>query len=416
MPPALLDLADSNLQLWHGDKHIQSPGYALLDKGGFVFGHEARRAARVRPRDINTQFWWRLGTEPLQPPMGHARHTGDLAHAHLTDLHACADEPGEILFAVPGSMPHEQLSLLLGIAQQCPFQAAGLVNRSVALASLHGGAETMVHLELQLHQAMVYFIAAEDAIWTLESQQSLPGCGLLQLQERLVETIAAAFVRQARFDPRRKANSEQDLYDALPRLLHTLQSKPETTLDVSGYQARIARAELVGCAERLRDGVLATLGAQFRDSPVLIEPLTATLPGIGDWLDSLRVVEADDLQRALTLHAPSIAQPGEALTLITTLPGLGDADCRPARQPMRNTAPAPTHLLSGHKARALASGGCKLTGGWQVHQVNGEWRLGGTGTPPQVNNCEYIPGQTLAAGDVIRIGEDYTAQLIEVEA
>lgn len=416
MPPALLDLADSNLQLWHGDKHVQSPGYALLDKGTFVFGHDARRAARVRPRDINTQFWWRLGTEPLQPPLGHARHTGDLAHAHLNDLYARASEPGEVLFAVPGSMPHDQLSLLLGIAQQCPFEAAGLVNRSVALASLHGDQETVVHLELQLHQAMVYFIAVEDAAWSLDSQQSLPGCGLLQLQERLVETIAATFVRQARFDPRRKANSEQELYDALPRLLSTLQSQSETTIDVGGYQARIARAELVGCAERLRDGVLGAIGGQLRNSPVLVEPLTATLPGIGDWLDSLRVVGADDLQQALTLHAPSIAQTGQALSLVTTLPGLGNAEPRPVTQPPRTPAPAPTHLLVGHQARALAASGCDLVQGWRVHQANGKWCLAGDGAPPLVNDREYVPGQTLASGDVIRIGEAYAAQLIEVEA
>ena len=26
----LLDINDSNLQLWHNDKRVQSPGYALL--------------------------------------------------------------------------------------------------------------------------------------------------------------------------------------------------------------------------------------------------------------------------------------------------------------------------------------------------------------------------------------------------
>ena len=46
MSIALLDLADCNLQLWHGEKHVQSPGYALLDRSRYVFGQAARRAAR----------------------------------------------------------------------------------------------------------------------------------------------------------------------------------------------------------------------------------------------------------------------------------------------------------------------------------------------------------------------------------
>ena len=93
MQPALLDLHDCNLQLWHGDNHVQSPGYALWQNNNYVFGTAARAAARLRPREINTRFWWQLGTEALQPALGPARHTADLVHAHLLDLHRQAGEP-----------------------------------------------------------------------------------------------------------------------------------------------------------------------------------------------------------------------------------------------------------------------------------------------------------------------------------
>ena len=413
---ALLDLTDCNLQLWHGDVHVQSPGYVLLDKGAFVFGHEACGSARIRPRDINTQFWWRLGTEPLQPSLGAARHTGDLAHAHLNDLHAAAGGPNGMLFAVPSSMSREQLSLLLGIVQQCPFKATGLVNRSVALASLHNSHDTVVHLELQLHQAVVNVIPLDNGTRTLERQQTLPGCGLLQLQERLAETIAAAFVRQARFDPRRKANSEQELYDLLPCVLDNLQRQSETTIDVGGHQARIAQSELAPCSERLRAGALNAIGDDLRHAPVMIEPLTASLPGITDWLTCAHLLEADSLQRALREHAVSSPLPGETLSLITALPSLA-RKIPGAAQATRNTqVPKPTHLLLGHRASALISGGHALAEDWLIEQVNGEWQLAGGGTPPLVNKRDYAPGQVLKAGDVIRIGPHYTAQLISVEA
>ena len=47
MAIALLDINDSNLQLWHGDQQLQSPGYALLDGKQYRFGSGARAAARV---------------------------------------------------------------------------------------------------------------------------------------------------------------------------------------------------------------------------------------------------------------------------------------------------------------------------------------------------------------------------------
>src|SRR6187551_768508 len=117
MSIGLLDLHDSNLQLWHQDTRVQSPGYALLQGKAYQFGAPARAAARLQPRNINTRYWWQLSTEALQPAFGPARHTGDLVHAHLQQLHQEANRPDEILFAVSGSMQREQLALLLGIVQ-----------------------------------------------------------------------------------------------------------------------------------------------------------------------------------------------------------------------------------------------------------------------------------------------------------
>ena len=83
MSIGLLDLHDTNLQLWHQDTRVQSPGYALLKGKEYLFGAPARAAAKLQPRAINTRYWWQLSTELLQPALGPARHTGDLVHAHL---------------------------------------------------------------------------------------------------------------------------------------------------------------------------------------------------------------------------------------------------------------------------------------------------------------------------------------------
>lgn len=429
MSIGLLDLNDSNLQLWHRDTRVQSPGYALLQGGDYLFGVPARAAARLQPRDINTRFWWQLSTEMLQPALGPARHTGDLVHAHLKQLHAQADQPDELLLAVSGSMQHEQLALLLGIVQQCPFDAVGLVNRSVALASLYSRGGRLFHLEIQLHQAVVSELAEHDGHVELQRTVPLPGCGLLQLQERLVELIAAEFVRQTRFDPRRKAATEQQLYDALPTTLRALHTSAETNMDINGYQARVSTHQLQTAGRRLFDSANDTIGILRPQDRVIADPLTALLPGLGNAFAQLDVLQADDMLRALRLHENRLVQREQALSFITTLPCAEPRQNAPAAvtpapepTPAHSPAPAPkpacraTHVLSAHVAQALRPDGTALADGWELYRSDAGWQLRGTGADAVVNDRTYRPGQILDSGDRIAIGQADAVVLIEVQA
>lgn len=456
MSIALLDLNDSNLQLWHRDARVQSPGYALLHGSEYRFGAPARAAARLQPRDINTRYWWQLSTETLQPALGPARHTGDLVHAHLLQLHREANEPEEVLLAVSGSMQHEQLALLLGIVQQCPFDAVGLVNRSVALGSLYGHSERLFHLEIQLHQALVTELAARDNTVELQRSTPLPGCGLLQVQERLVEIIAAEFVRQTRFDPRRKAATEQQLYDALPAALRALQGKVETNIDINGYQARISGHQLQGAGQRLFDSARSAIGVAHAGDRIIADPLAALLPGLGSAFANLDILAADAIQRALHLHQERLIQREQALHFVTALPRLAQehagaagpstlpgaaataspaASTRPAPSraepapaaasttgpavaPHAATTPAsrPTHLLYRHMARPLTQAGTALWDGWELYRGGDGWQLRGKGSGALVNGAPYRPGQVLGTGDAIAIGAGDVAVLIEVVA
>ena len=272
MTIALLDINDSNLQLWRGAELLQSPGYTLLDEQQYVFGHPARAAARMRPRDINTRFWWQLNTEALQPALGPARHTADLVHAHLLDIYQQAGQPEELMLAVSSSMQRDQLALLLGIIERCPFNAVGLVNRSVAMASLYGGPGKLYHVEIQLHQAVISELAESNGDVELKRVIPLPGLGLLQLQERLIEIIAAAFIRQTRFDPRRKADAEQQLYDALPDALSALESASEYNMVVMGYRARINHSDLLEAGGHLFSSAPEAIGVLNQGDRVLLDP------------------------------------------------------------------------------------------------------------------------------------------------
>lgn len=422
MAVACLDINDSNLQLWHGDKRLQSPGYALLEGGRYRFGSDARAAARLRPREVSTRYWWQLSTDPLQPALGPARHSADLVHAHLLDLHSEAGSPGELVLAAPGSMHKEQLALLLGIIQQCPFDAVGLVNRSVALASLHAAEGPLYHLEIQLHQALLSELQAERGSVTFQRATALPGSGLLQLQERVVEAVATAFIRQTRFDPRRRAETEQQLYDALPAALQRLQQSNETSLTVNGYHARIARGDLEAASATLASSVSSTLG-QAAGATLLLDPLAALLPGLQQRLAGT-LLHAADLPRALAAHEDLLVQRAEALDFVSSLPQLGEgssaarapAEPQPAAAAQPQAAP-PTHLLLGSEARPLQADGTSLGGGWSLLQEdNRQWLLhAASGAGPLEHNGQ--PGrdnEVVASGDRLRLADGADVLLITV--
>jgi hypothetical protein len=427
MSIALLDINDSNLQLWHGNIHLQSPGYALLQGGQYSFGPQARAAARLQPRDINTRFWWQMNTEPLQPALGPARHTGDLVHAHLQQLHEEANGPAELLLAVSGSMQREQLALLLGIVQQCPFDAVGLVNRSVALGSLYGGSGRVFHLEVQLHQAVISELSRSADRVEIQRTVPLPGCGMLQLQERLVETIAAAFIRQTRFDPRRKAATEQQLYDALPDALRALAQGSETNLEINGYQARINRSELHSAGQRLFDSVPETMGVLRPDDKLIADPIAGLLPGLTGHFDEIEVLQADSLRDALLQHQELLVQRGQPLSFVSSLPCLEDKIIPRVEEPAPRAEPVaevpaevpparqPSHLLQGDIARPLGAGNTLPGTDWQFHHNGSGWQLRVGSSAASVNGSSYREGQYLACGDSVRGDNGPDIKLIEVE-
>jgi hypothetical protein len=297
----------------------------------------------------------------------------------------------------------------------------GLVNRSVALASLYGGAGRLFHLEIQLHQAVITELAQRDQQVEMQRSVALPGCGLLQLQEQLVEIIAAAFIRQTRFDPRRKASTEQQLYDALPDALRKLRRETETNLEVNGYRARINRGELLAASQRLFDSAPQTMGSLHPDDRIIADPIAGLLPGLSDRFDRLEILAGDSVRQALGQHLEQLVQRDQALSFVTVLPCLQAAQPPPTPEPAAQPAaaparpdPEPTHLLENHRARPLSPAGTDLGPGWAIHRCAAGWQLRGAGPAIRVNGADYRRDQILRCGDAIRIGSDRDILLIEV--
>ncbi|MFK8041596.1 hypothetical protein [Congregibacter sp.] len=430
---AILDCRDTQISLWQEGTALHSPGFVVLEGSEYHFGQVALEQSRLRPRDSNSRFWWQLSTQPLKPTLGAARHTADLVHSHLRHIHATAGAPAALVLAVPDSMPKEQLSLLLGVAQASDFTVAGLVSRSVLIASNNPDilrAGKAIHLESQLNQTIINELIVENDTIRVVRSTPLPACGLLALQERCVSAIASAFIQQTRYDPRRSAESEQDLYNKLPDILATLRERGEASVDIDGHRSRVTASALAGASERLIKGLEQTKPAA--DIPIFLDPELHLLPGIEALKGEASTLAANALWDAFTANREHIELSGEDLHLVDQLPltalsGAAPefrAEARPEVPNRESTPGTPTaqampatdeatHVLIGTRAMPLRGEQVPLAGGFTLKNVNGHWTLHGDGA--LINGMPSTPQQPLALGDTLSLGTAGHGRLIEVQ-
>lgn len=349
----LLDCNDASLRLWQDGEETWSPGIAWFADGRYIFGELAWQQARRAPRDINNRFWHRLSTQPLSPALGPARHTADLVHAHLEAL--LGDLGGDVTLAIPGAMEAGQLSLLLGILQTLPATATQVVHRSALIGAAMG--QSCAHVELHLHQASITAVTIENGRAIAGETQLMPGHGLLGLMDDLAERIGEQFVAQTRFDPQRRAETEQALYEQIPSLLRSLAAQGEVSCTVEGHTARIAADALRPVGAAFSRALVPLLPAT--SSHVALDTLLSGLPGLQ--LDQpVSTVGAD----TITSSAASMTPPeGELIfqreapcqtVAPASAPAAASLEANHAESAQPSTAPAATHqLIAGHATPLL---------------------------------------------------------------
>jgi hypothetical protein len=340
-----------------GEPLPPSPGYALFDGDELLVGRRAAARARLRPRRLHTRFWELLDDVPLRRPYPPDFTAADLVHAHLGEVWeragAAADE---VLLAVPGWWNEAQLALLLGVARAAGIPVVGLVDAAVAaVAGRRGG--RLLHLELQLHRAVLTVVRADGGV----SRQGVvcsERIGLVALRDAWARQVASVMVRATRYDPLHDAGSEQQLYDALPRWLDDLGSDGTTTalLGTGGRQHRVhlTREQLIAPVEPQVERLLELVHGCAEPSPaaVLVGGHAATVPGLVERLSVTAGCPVERLPMAAAAvgalsWAERVRHPGEqALPFVTTLAETaaepnGSADTRPHPADQ----PTPTHLV-----------------------------------------------------------------------
>ena len=399
----VLDLNDRNLTLWRGDQELlNSPGYCFRQADSYQFGEAARKQARLHPRSIQHRYWWQLGLEPLQPAFGAARHSADLVHQHLLQLHELGGKPDSLILAVPGSMQTEQLSLLLGIVSQCPFEVAGIVDRAIASAATVALPDHGYLLELQLHQSLVTQLQQIDGQLLRGTVTPIPGCGWLALQDALANAIADTFIRQTRFDPRRKATSEQALYDQLGNVLQRLGQHAEYNFELEGRQARLERSALEASCQPIVERITRAVPQSCQR--LLLDPLVASLPGSSSHFSDAHICSAEQIVQGIQLHHELITGSGADVHHITQLPAkTAAASTLTASMPTAVAATADTAEPEATQAQPQvqpATAAAAESSSFRLEYEAGTFTLHpGSGALPTVNGHPLRAAMQLRAGD-----------------
>jgi hypothetical protein len=375
-----LEINDAGLVLARdGEILAEEPGVAMLDGTTPETGAAAALRARLKPLYAETRHWQDLGTEPLARPASAAANRAEVAHAQLAGLVAPHLGGGrEAIIAVPSWYSREQLGLLLGVAKEAGLEPVGLVDAGLAAASLEPAPETMLHLELCMHRAVVTVLDCGAGLRRTRFE-ILPQHGWLALQQAWLDAIASAFVLKTRFDPLHQAATEQLLCDGLPGWLDAALASGKASIDLEAgaatYSVELSDGDFEHAASRSYDEYARVLQ---RARPVggplklRLSHRFAAMPGLEARLAEIRDCEVARLPRgAAALGALAwekhIRQGARALTLVQHLPVPALVGVAPSRPSLSSAVPGnerPTHLV--HASRAYRLGVRPLTLGSDV--------------------------------------------------
>lgn len=381
---------------------LLSPGFALTNDKSLLIGEQAEQQARLHPTKSFNKYWHELSLDPLAHSDG-IRHHADIAYAHLQHLSAEAGIDGEVLFAVPGNFTRQQLAILLGLARQCAFQTVGVVDSALAAGIAVAESSSLVYAELQLHQVLLTKLKVVDDKLTIDSVVHVPGVGSQNVIDQLMQMATNAFIQQCRFNPQHNAESEQQLYNALPHWWrHSAQNDQGLVLELhvgnTVHTAKLPRESVVSGLGNHYARINQQLAAITADQAtrVALSAGLAALPGLHNQLGNnhqLHVIDSSTVSTSCLQYHEHIRSSEQGIRLVTALPLVAKRTLKPGTATQQVPAiAAPTHLLYQHRAyplsKVLIRNQPALNGSAPAHIL----QLGLSGLPE-------APGQILVKGD-----------------
>jgi FHA domain len=354
-----------------------APGVACASDAGLLTGAPAARQAKLQPQRSYQRYWQDLSADPLgrthQPQLSGA----DLAFEQLRTLLAEAnDSDRRLIIAVPAGYTREQLGLLLGVAAEAGVTETGLVDAALAACALAPVPVHVMHLELHRHRAVVTAVEREGQGARRARFELDGGWGMQRLEQLCMEIVAGNFVKQTRFDPLYRGQTEQMLADGVGTWLQALQENESVPIslavDPENPQTELTRAQWLTAAEPCFAALLQ-LVQSARPAGQMMElrvgRCAQRLPGLVARLRDLNscvvtlLPEGASARGALRHHAAILrgAEPALVCQLPLELQALAE---RPQESARPNADRSATHVLCNGRAWPLRSE--PLTVGTQV--------------------------------------------------
>ena len=377
MKPFVIELNDRAVALARDGQVLVSAPSAVFDGSGVdaagagAPGKNAWHALRRQPRSTSSRH---LSAMLGQSTAGaSSARTFALVAAELSQ-HLAAHPPREderVWIAVPMRADAEGLGAMLGIAQNVGLKVEGFVDAAaVTVASLHTSRNALV-LELGLHHAAVTAVDGGAQARRRRAVVSDLG-GLVELYEAWLTFISTAMVKRTRFDPFTNADTEQQLFDALPALTRQAAESGSTTAAVSNGDARfevsLSRDQFAEAAQpvyRELVRLLHSLRPAGAEVAIVAPEPVATLPGLREILQQFVGCELIAVQEGFAAAATSLidlpeATAGESVRLLRRLPlneqpALAEGVTREVLGRSGARAAPPTHVLFDGRAYTLGT-------------------------------------------------------------
>jgi hypothetical protein len=341
-------------------------------QGAAALGVNAWHALRRQPRSTSTRHLNAVITQSsadVSPARAAALVAAEWSQ-HFTKHAPRAHEP--VWLAVPVRADAGGLGSVLSIAQGLGLSVEGFVDAAAVTVASIKSARSAIVLELGLHHAAATAVDASGQARRRGAIVSDTSGGLVELYEAWLTFISTAMVKRTRFDPFTNADTEQQLFDALPALTRQAAETGGTTAAVSNgdakFEVSLSRDQFAEAAQPIYREIVRLLhslrpaGAEV--AIVLPEPVAA-LPGLREMLQQFVGCELIATPAGFAAAATSLldlpeAAAGQSVRLLRRIPlkeqpSLSAAVTREVLGRSGARATPASHVLFEGRAHALGA-------------------------------------------------------------
>ncbi|MEP7245406.1 MAG: FHA domain-containing protein [Gammaproteobacteria bacterium] len=329
MKPLAIELNDRAVCLARDGVVLTSAPSAIFDgSGAEPAGTNAWNALRRQPTSTSTHHLSQATSQASVSTRSAALVAAELSQ-HLAKSPPLPDE--RIWISVPMRVDANGLGNVLGIAQGLGLKVDGFVDSAAVTVSALKSGRSAIVLEVGLHHAAATSVESGGQARRRRAVMSEQG-GIIELYQAWLAFVSTAMVKRTRFDPFTEAETEQQLFDALPALTRQAAETGSTTAAVSNggnrFEVSLTRDQFAEAAQpfyRELIRLLHSLRPAGADVSLIVPEAIVALPGMRELLEQFIGCELISVPEGFAAAATSLldlpeATPGEPVRLLRRLP------------------------------------------------------------------------------------------------